>query len=150
MSSPFRLEGRYLEAAIEEAGTQTVSNVIQYAEMGERLRVLGADGVTWEDFDMRSRSLLPDSGAPEDHWTQFALKIAPGSSHGSSRTQREVRAFTMFKAGALSMEGLYEQTDFPANAKLEMERLQKEHEMGLGAGGKVPRPNRAQRTGKAL
>ena len=57
MSSPFRLEGRYIEIALEEAGTQMVSNVFQYATLDGRLRVLGGDGVTPEDFDYRSNEL---------------------------------------------------------------------------------------------
>ena len=150
MSSPFRLEGRYLEVALEDCGTQMISNNFQYAELDSRLRILGSDGVTWEDFDYRRSTMTPDSADPTSHWKTFSLKIAPGSSHGSSRSQAKIEAFTMFKAGALSMRGLYERTDFPANADLEMQRLKEEHEAGLGAGGKVPRQTRGQRNGKPM
>ena len=150
MSSPFRLEGRYLEAGLEQCGEQTISNIFQYADMDSRLRILGADGVTWEDFDYRASTMVPDSSDPESHWRAFAFKIAPGSSHGSSRSQKRIEAFTMFRSGALSMEGLFEQTDFPANAQTEMERLKKEHDMGIGGGGKVPRPTRSARQGNPM
>jgi hypothetical protein len=148
MSSPFRLEGRYLEAALEDVGVQTLSNIFQFATMEQRLRVLGADGITWEDFDYDPGIMKPAGTPPEDHWRKFALKIAPGSSHGASRMQKKVEALTMYQIGALSMEGLYEQTDFPANAQIEQQRLQKEHELGLGAHGKAPRQTRGQRQGK--
>jgi hypothetical protein len=148
MSSPFRLEGRYLEVALEDAGEQLVSNIFQYASMDSRLRILGADGVTPEDFDYRANELTPDHENPFDHAKVMAIKVAPGSSHGSSRATRELKAFAMFSAGALSIEGLYEQTQFPAKAKVEMARLIDEHNKGLHSGGKSPRQSRGARTGK--
>lgn len=151
MSSPFRLEGRYLESALESAGRQTISNVFQFATLDGRLRVLGKDGMTWEDFSFyRDKLMTPDIESPQDHWRSFAMKIAPGSSHGSSKNQKKIEAFTLYKAGALSMKGLYELIDAPLNAETEMQRLKEEHEMGIGAAGKQPRQNRNQRNGKPM
>ena len=155
MSSPFRLEGRYLEAALEDVGRQLVSNIFQYASMDSRLRVLGGDGVSWEDFDYRASTMVPDAADPENHWRSFALRIAPGSSHGSSRMQAKVEALTLYKMGALSLESLYELIQAPVNAQVEIERLKKEHQEGIGAGagkaagGRTPRSTRAQRNGAA-
>ena len=151
MSSPFRLEGRYLEVALEDVGRQVISNIFQYGTLDSRLRILGADGVSWEDFDYRAATMVPDSADPESHWKSFSLKIAPGSSHGSSRMQAKVEALTLYKMGALSLETLWDLIQAPVNPQMELERLKKEHEQGFGpASGKSPRSNRAQRTGQPM
>lgn len=152
MSSPFRLEGRYLEAALEQVGTQTVSNIIQYATLDSRLALLGADGMTKEDFDYRAGTLAPAGTPMEDHWKLFPVKITPGSAHGTSRTQRDVRAFTMFKGGALSRRGLYRQTEFPEKWDVVSKEMKEEQqEFGLApGGGKQPRQNRRQRNGSPI
>ena len=152
MSSPFRLEGRYLEVALEDCGEQLVSNIFQFATLDSRLRILGGDGISWQDFDYRATSMVPGSADPEDHWRSFALKIAPGSSHGSSRMQAKVEALTLFKMGALSLETLWELIQAPVNPEIELARLKKEHESGFGAapkgGGRTPRQTRGQRNGQ--
>ena len=60
----------------------------------------------------------------------------------------------MFKMGALSAQGLYEMTEFPANWEVEKARITKEHEAGLGAQPKgttrTPRQTRSQRNGSPV
>lgn len=154
MSGPFQLESRYVEVAVEQVGTQMVSNVFQYATLDGRMRLLGADGMTPEDFDYRSGDMIPSSEPIFDFWKLFSFKIAPGSAHGSSKIQKKVEAVTLYKAGALSLHGLYRQMEFPENPDVIIGEMQKEHEMGIGGppkgAGKQSRPNRAQRTGSAL
>lgn len=150
LSAPFQLEERYLEAGIGKAGEQVVSNVFQYATLDGRLRVLGGDGVTWSDFDYSPDTMVPYSQPREDHWKTFSVRIAPGSGHGSSKQQKKTEAFTLYKAGGLSLQGLYEAIDFPADPKVEMQRIQQERSMGIGVQGKQPRQNRSQRQGQPI
>jgi hypothetical protein len=71
-----------------------------------------------------------------------------------SKMQKKVEAFTMFKAGALSMAGLYRQTEFPKNVDAVQKEMLAEHEKGIGGApkgaGRQPRQNRSQRTGSPL
>jgi hypothetical protein len=154
MSGPFQLESRYVEVAVEEVGTQMVSNVFQYATLDGRMRVLGADGMTPEDFDYRAGDMVPSSEPREDFWKKFSFKIAPGSAHGSSKTQKKIEALTLYKAGALSFHGLYRQMEFPENPDVVIAEMQKEREMGIGGApkgaGKQPRANRNQRVGQPM
>ena len=50
---------------------------------------------------------------------------------------------TLFRMGGLSLQGLYEQAEFPADYQVEIERIKKEHEMGIGPAspGRTPRPH---------
>jgi hypothetical protein len=154
MSAPFQLESRYVEVAVEQVGTQMVSNVFQYATLDGRMRLLGVDGMTPEDFDYRAGDMVPSSEPNFDFWKLFSFKIAPGSAHGSSKNAKEVKAVTLFKAGALSLHGLYRQMEFPENPDVIIQELQKEHEMGIGGApkgaGKQPRQNRNQRNGQPM
>jgi hypothetical protein len=154
MSGPFQLESRYVEVALEQAGEQMVSNIFQYATLSGRMQILGVDGETPEDFDYNAGTMVPSSAPKESHWRTFSMKIAPGSTHGMSKMQKKVEAFTMFKAGALSMAGLYRQTEFPENVDAVQKEMLAEHEKGIGGApkgaGRQPRQNRSQRTGSPL
>lgn len=150
MSGPFRLEGRYMEAAMVQGMTQVVSNIFQFCTLDERLRVLGADGITWEDFDYKSGDMVPGGEAREDWWRQFAIQIAPGSLHGSSKAQRDQKAFIMAQSGKLSIKGLYEITEFPYPYEQSIAEMKQEHELGIGQvqKGRTPRPKQSLKSGR--
>jgi hypothetical protein len=153
MSAPFRLEGRYLEAALKDAGKQVVSNIFQFADLDQRLAILGADGMTYEDFDYRASTMVPHGTPPEDHWKMFSINIAPGSSHGNVKYQRKVEAFNMRRQKDLSLRGLYRQTEFPESPDQVMRELAEEAKMGIGVAppkGRQQRMSRSQRQGNAI
>jgi len=152
MSGPMRLESRYIEAALKQAARQTVSNIIQYATLDERLKYLGDDGWTMQDFDYSPKMLSPHAGQKEDHWKRFSVTVRQGTQHGAARQQKKVEAFTMAKAGYLSGEGLYEQTQFPASWEVESKRIQEEHKQGFGQQpkGRQERQTRSQRNGSPI
>ena len=143
MSQPYQLEGRYLEAAICRSGKQLCSNIFQYATLDGRLRVLGSDGMTWADCDYDPNIMKSFSVPPEDQFRMFSIRIAPGSSHRSSRQAKKIEALTLFRIGGLSLQGLYEQAEIPADYNVEIKRLKEEHEAGIGPAtpGRTPRPH---------
>lgn len=153
MSSPFQLEGRYLEVAMKKAGKQIVSNIFQFATLSSRLKVLGSDGMTYEDFDYNAGSMVPASAPREDHWRKFGVHIAPGSTHGSSKQQKRIEAFTLRQTGNLSMKGLYTLADVQYPYEQAIHELSEEHQAGIGVApqkGRTPRQNRSQRQGNPV
>ena len=151
LSGPFRLEGRYLEAAMEQVAEQILSNIFQFCDVDERLRVLGADGMTWEDFDYKAGDMVPATECREDWWRSFSIQIAPGSLHGNSKSNRDQKAFMLAQAGKLSMRGLYRQTEFPEDVDQVMKELAEEHQQGIGAApqkGRTPRPKQSLKSGR--
>lgn len=149
MSAPFRLEGRYVESALKRAGRQAVSNIIQYTTTDQRLRVLGADGISWADFTYEVTKMANMSSPREDHWRMFSIRIAQGSTHGTSRFAREVTAFNLFRSGGLSLHGLYRQLNFPESVDQVIQEIMQERQMEVGPAGRVLRQKRSERTGSA-
>jgi hypothetical protein len=149
-SGPTRLESRYVEAALKQAARLTVSNIIQFATLDERLKYLGDDGWTMADFDYSPKSLAPSGEPREDHWKRFSVTVRQGSQHGAGRQMKKQEALIMAKLGYLSGEGLYEQTEFPANWSVEEKRIKKEHEQGFGQQpkGRNPRSGSEKHPGR--
>lgn len=152
-SAPFRMEGRYVEAALKRAAYQVVSGIFQFATLDRRLKILGADGMTWSDFDYLAGSMIPSSSPKEDHWRQFPIHIAQGSSSGQSRYQQSVLALALHQRGALSTAGLYRQLNYPER----WDDVKKElaDELGAGIGlppvrGRTPRMTRNQQNGQPV
>ncbi len=151
MSGPYRLEGRYVESALKRAAKQLVSNVIQYANVDQRLRVLGADGISWADFTYEVRTMANLSSPREDHWRMFSIRIAQGSTHGTTKFARKVEAFNLFRAGGLSLHGLYRMLEIPESIDQNLLEMAQEQQAGVGPGsGRVLRQKRSERTGSPL
>ncbi len=153
MSGPFQLEGRYVEAAIKRCGRQVVSNEFQYATLSGRLRILGADGMTWEDFDYDPHVMKPATDPKEDFWRSFSVNIAAGSTHGASKMQRKIEALTLRKMGDLSQRQMFHITEFPVDVDTNQKEIAEEHQMGIGVTqgkGRTPRQTRSSRNGGAL
>lgn len=150
MSGPYRLEGRYVESGLKRAAKQLVSNIIQFTTSDKRLRVLGADGLTWSDFVYEVRRMANVASPREDHFRMFSINIAQGSTHGQSEFSRKVTAFNLYRSGGLSLRGLYRQLNFPESAEENMREMAEEQEAGVGPGsGRVLRQKRSERTGSA-
>jgi hypothetical protein len=151
MSGPFQLEGRYLEAAVKKAGKQVVSNIFQFATLASRLSVLGADGLTYSDFDYEPSSMVPFAQPREDHWRNFSITIAAGSTHSACKMQRRVEALTLRAGGNLSLKGLFKLADIPYSYEQNIRELSTEHQAGIGVappkGRQQPRQTRGQRNG---
>lgn len=149
MNSITRLEGRYIEKFLEDAGVQATSNFFQFFELPIRLKMLGKDGISWEDFNYSGDNLIPDNVPKEDHWRSYATKIGVGSLLGSSKDRDKQMAINLGTHGLVPLQFMYETLDLP-NPEGMVQMLQKEHEAGIGGGGgSKPRGTRGQRNGKA-
>ena len=148
MQSRFRLESRRVEAFLRKAGLQAVSNIFQFYTRRQRMRMLGADGLTWQDFDYDPDTMVPYSMPKEDHWRMFAVDIAQGSSHGASKERAKQVAIVLYRIGAISRKKLLRELEMTDQEISEIEdELMKERSAGLGliAAGRTPRLTRSEK-----
>lgn len=151
-----RLEGRYIEAFLRDTGSMAVSNIFQFYTASRRLRILGADGLSWTDFDFDAGSMVPTGTPPEDHVKNFAIDVAPGSLLGTNKDRNKLMAVQLFKMGAISRTSLLSMLEIGDPQKIEKE-LMREQQEGIGQtgvggnkGGGAPRATRGQRNGKDI
>lgn len=146
MNSITRLEGRMIEDFLEQSGVQSVSNFFQYFEMDRRIMLLGEEGISWEDLNSTGPNLIPENKPKENHWRNFALKIATGSLLSSAKDREKSMAIQLASRGMLSIRSLHKKLELgPEEYKMLME----EHQQGVGPSGKSPRSSRGQRNGQA-
>lgn len=126
MSGPFRLESGYVEVVIQEIAELEVSRIFQFYTLNQRLRILGEDGKTWEDYDYVANKMVPAFSPKEDHWRLFPMNFKQGSMHGNKEQQKKVVALNLRKTRDISLESLYEILDVGLSAETEIARLQKE------------------------
>jgi len=69
MTPLVRARSRSLEVFIREFAMMLASMFMQYYPLELRLRLLGADGMTYEDWDYKSGDLMPDFIRDEDYET---------------------------------------------------------------------------------
>jgi len=153
-TSQFRLESKFIANMLTKAGEQAVSNIIQYFDRSTRMRMLGADGQTWNDFDYKAGSLAPAMGDEYAHWTNFALRISEGSLDGRSKDRDKTLAAQLYKLGAISLQELHRKLGI-SNSQQILKEMSEEAQMGLhgsgggkSSGGRTPRATRGQRNGK--
>lgn len=148
-----RLEGRYIEDFLRDTGMLAISNIFQFYTARQRLRILGGNGLTWQDFDYNPGNMVPDAERKEEHYMNFSMEIAPGSLLGTNKSQEKTAAMTLFKLGAISRGALLRKLDLGAEAEAIGKELVKEHQDGSapqGGQGRTPRPNREARQGQPM
>ena len=151
MQAPIRLYGRYIEAFLRDAGIQAVSNIIQFYSLGRRMRILGADGVTFNDFDFDPKTITPAEENKFDHWKQFNFTVSPGSVHGGAKDRDKQVAMSLKQMGSISNKELLRRLDFKNIDAIEAERAEEMQAMaGIEQGGSQPRLTRGQRNAKAV
>lgn len=149
-----RLEGRQIEAFLRDAGTIAISNVFQFYTRRQRLMMMGAAGLTFQDFDKAPGNMIPESALKETFWKNFAMEITPGSLTGTDKMQEKQIALTMFRMGAISRGELLRRLQVPNIDEIQKE-LEQERQDGTivatlegAAGGRTPRLSRSQRNGE--
>ncbi len=151
MTPPFRLESRYVESFLMTAGIQAISNIFQYYGWEQRLRILGADGQTWEDFDYDPKSMVPSSMPKEDHWKLFSILVKPGSLLGSAKDREKLMAVQLAKMSKISIRELYRRLEVANGDQILKEMVEEAKMLGaVGAQGRTPRGSRGQRNGKEV
>lgn len=150
LQTSFRLEARFIEAFLRDAGTMAVSNIFQFYTAKQRLYTLGTDGLTWQDFDYDPGTMVPASLPKEDHWKQFPIAIAQGSLHGASKDRNKQVSISLFRLGAISRKELLRTLEIKNIEQIEAE-IAEERESGMvpmaTGKGQVPRLTRGQRVG---
>lgn len=150
MSTATRLEGRYVEAFLRDAGTILLSNLFQFYSARQRLKILGDNGLTWADFDgMPENGMVPEGKGREDHWKLFSFNVAQGSLHGNSKDRDRTIAISLAKMGLISRAELYRRLDVPNGEQIEKELVQEHQALG-NLQGRTPRQTRGQRTGSPI
>jgi len=147
MNSITRLESRYIEKFLEDAGVQAVSNFFQHFTIGRRIQMLGGDGITWHDFDYSIGQLVPDNIPKEDFWRMFATKIGVGSLLSNAKDREKQTAIALASKSMFPLKALWRMLDLPADEL--WQELEKEHEAGMQITGRTPRTTRGQKNGKA-
>jgi len=130
MQTPYRLEGRYVERFLQDAGEQAKSHVIQFFTAKRRMKILGPSGLTDEDFNFDPGSLWSWSGPPERFHQQFSTEIKAGSLHGSSKREKQLIALRLATAGMFPIRELYRLLEVE-NADGVLAELGKEKQAGL-------------------
>jgi hypothetical protein len=150
MSSPFRLKSALLEQTIEGLAPMALANVSQFFSIEQRIRYLGPDGITWQDFDYSPGQLQPWSQPRSQHWRQFSIEVEPGSMLGSSKEKKEIRAMTAYKMGIISLKETHRQLEIINSAEI-LKEMAEEHQAGIGpGGGRTPRLSTGQKKGKVV
>lgn len=151
MTPPFRLEARYVESFLVQAGVQAISNIFQYYGWEQRIRLLGADGQTWEDFDYDPKSMVPASQPKEDHWKLFSILVKPGSLLGAAKDREKMVAVQLAKMNKISIRELFRRLEVANGDQILKEMAEEAQMLGQHAGpGRTPRTSRGQRTGKGV
>jgi hypothetical protein len=156
MSGPYRLECDQVEGAMVEAARLGTSRVFQFYNKDQRIKLLGADGETWQDYDYVAENMVPASMPKEDHWQLFPIGLAPGTMHGGSQAQKKQVALSLRKTRDISLHGLYKILDAGLNADEEIANLKAESQelpqmpAKKSAGGRVPRQTRSSRNGNPI
>lgn len=154
MSGPYRLECDQVETAMCELGQLAISRIFQFYTIDQRLKILGPDGQSWEDYDYVAENMVPASAPKEDHWRLFSFNIAPGTLHGKSQFQKKQVAIALRRAHDISLHSLYRLLDAGLNADEEISMIAKESkelpQPAPKASGRTPRPSRSQRNGSPI
>jgi hypothetical protein len=64
LNTTTRLEGRYIEKFLEDAGQLVTSDIFQYFEMSVVMKILGEAGVDWDQFNDIGPNLVPNAHSP--------------------------------------------------------------------------------------
>jgi hypothetical protein len=150
MNSITRLEGRYVEKFLEDAGVIAVSNFFQFWQIDTRLKTMGAAGISWADFDTDMRSLIPDNIPKEDFWRSFPFKVSQGSLLTSAKDREKQMAINLGMRHLIPIVEMYRRLEVPKPEAMRDELMQ-EMQAGVGGGGgaRAPRSTRGQRNGQA-
>lgn len=126
MSLSWRMRSRTIEVFMREYAMMLAYNFAQFYTMPRRLTILGASGVTKEDFDLDRGTMVPDFVDEEDYnddgsirkeslmrgplprydrsknfLNQFSFHIAPGSLLAASEIQRKLLYLQLSRAGLI-------------------------------------------------
>ncbi len=148
LQTPLRREERYLESFLQRCGTQAVSNVIQFYTARQRMKMLGENGLSWEDFTYDPGNLYPgsdgdfDKQRKESFWSIFSMTVKPGSLHSGAKDREKMEAVSLAARGLISRKELYRRLEIdPERADQILQELMEEAQAtaSLQTSGRAPR-----------
>lgn len=114
LETSMRLEERMLEIFLRDAGVQAASNIIQFSTIEDRLKKLGASGITGQDFNVDIGSLLPeDKNEYSKFISNFSFNISAGSLHSGAKDRSKQVAITLASRGLFPVQELYKVLEIP-------------------------------------
>lgn len=149
-SPQFRLESRFIERFLKDSGQIAISNFIQFFNMPQRLRLLGKNGLTQEDFDYRPQDLVPASQIRNSFFRLMSIHVVQGSLHGDSKREEKQVAIALQARHAISTQELLRKLEWGTDKKIAqiMQEIQQESQAGLGAAGRTPRLTTSAKSGR--
>lgn len=146
MNTTTRLESRYIEKFLQEAGDLAVSDVFQYYERRTLMRIMGAQGVTLESFNDIGPNMIPEGMPKEDHWRNFAMKVQAGSLLSNQKDRNKQLSISLATHGLIAIQTLHRALELPPQ---DYQDLVAEQKAGIHPSGGGSRTSRGQKNGKA-
>lgn len=145
MTPLVRARSRSMEVFINEFAMMLASMFMQFYSVDLRLRILGKDGMTYEDWNYRPGDLMPDfNSATPDHvrnaefMRYFEFEIAPGTLIDAATVTKKLLYLQLSRMGlvdhwtlceVLGIPNIGKPPDWASTVTL---RLQAERLLGLG------------------
>jgi hypothetical protein len=143
-----RLEGRYVESFLKDAGIQGVSNVCQFYTQKRRMQLVGPSGTTVSDFTYDPQDMVPTNSDKFDWWRNFPITVLPGSLHGGAKDRSKMLYMALRGQGSMSLQGLLRYLEIAEPEKIKQELIE-EIQAGIVPGG-TSRMSRGQRNGSPV
>jgi len=106
-SLPVKVQSRSLTSFVKDVGLLGIANMLQFYSVGHRVAILGAKGLSSNDFRPIYGEAITEGIKPEEFVRKFEFSIKPGSLLGHERADKITTAFELQKRGILSAQGLY-------------------------------------------
>lgn len=146
LQTSLRREEKFIETFLNDAGQQAVSNVIQFYDATQRMKLVGEDGITDQDFLYDPGKIFPGDKRFDPYvWRSFTFRIQTGSLTPGHNDKRSLEAVGLAARGLISRKELYRRMGLdPGTADRILNELIEEQQviaqMQGGAGGtRTPR-----------
>lgn len=151
MGTGLRMEGRQIEIFLRDAGTQAMSNFLQFYTPDMTLKLMGEAGLPDGTFNGQRGTFIPEEykeGQP-NFWQQFAMTIAPGSLHPGAKDKQKQAAIALCQSGIISKQELFRVLELPNGPQI-LQELAQENAPAPGQEGEAnPDPVIPQATGRS-
>jgi hypothetical protein len=155
---PLKLESRYIEKFLCDAGAIAVPVIIQFFTTRQRMRLLGPHGAMIQDFNIDPDNMIPAGMRREEFHKYLSIYIQQGSLNGTTRERAKQEALVLLKLGVISRQEVLRRFEYGNIGKI-LAEIKEEQGMAQagkaltqlmgGAGGRAPRTQGAKKSGAA-
>lgn len=129
LSPVLRTRARVLEIALGEVAEMIKVGFFQYYDQKRRFEIVGADGLTVEDFDFDPGTMVPAGpGDRQDraqkHHRNFKFNVAPNSFLNVSHSEQKLLILQMFRNNIMDPWTLWQSMDLPNVGAPPAERIE--------------------------